>query len=328
MEYNYKEEKIKITIPESTYKILISDCSDFNILHKDKTINFNLFLNLLINNYYKEFSNADIKLNDDLAKVIGSDDLNLIRKIIKTFNDNKSVDKKKEKSKVIAFKPTKLTDVAVTYITNHLIKGESSSSYYRRLLINYTNRVKNEREKIIFKENYNLLIKSITKHLQVCVTTKNNKIYKSISVYDIGTSKEEFYNYILINENNKPLVLRLANIENVVILNTKTEFNDELINIYQKQIKYGIQYPITKFETLPIKIKITPKGKKLYDKIYLYRPEYDSIDGDIYTFLGPYKQIEQYFERFGKEAIVLEPESIRNKMKSFYYQANKEYQKK
>lgn len=328
MEYNYKEEKIKITIPESTYKILISDCSDFNILHKDKTINFNLFLNLLINNYYKEFSNADIKLNDDLAKVIGSDDLNLIRKIIKTFNDNKSVDKKKEKSKVIAFKPTKLTDVAVTYITNHLIKDESSSSYYRRLLINYTNKAKFEREKIIFKENYNLLIKSITKHLQVCLTTKNNKIYKSISVYDIGTSKEEFYNYILINENNNPLVVRLANIENVVILNTKTAFNDELINIYQKQIKYGIQYPITKFETLPVKIKITPKGKKLYDKIYLYRPEYDSIDGDIYTFLGPYKQIEQYFERFGKEAIVLEPEGIRNKMKSFYYQANKEYQKK
>ena len=92
-----------------------------------------------------------------------------------------------------------------------------------------------------------------------------------------------------------------------------------------KQIKYGVQYNVSKKEILPVKIKLTPQGIKLYEKIYLYRPEYDSHEGDIYTFLGPYEQILHYFKRFGDDAIILEPENLRIAMRNFYYFANKAY---
>ncbi len=323
------EDKIKISIPHSVYEVLIKDCSDFKILHNDNTNNNNLFLNLLITNYYEEFSKSDQKLNKDLLKAINQipekNKTEVLKNIIKAFNTNNIIDTPKEKTKVIAFKPTKMSNKNIIYINNYLINDESISSFYRRLLISYTKKIKNEREKIIFKDNYNLLIKAINDDVKVCLTLKSKQLYKDVSVYDIKTPKDEFYNYILISSKNNPITLRLSNISNVILLPDKRIFDDKIINIFNKQIKYGVQYNVSKKEILPVKIKLTPQGIKLYEKIYLYRPEYDSHEGDIYTFLGPYEQILHYFKRFGDDAIILEPENLRIAMRNFYYFANKAY---
>ena len=72
-------------------------------------------------------------------------------------------------------------------------------------------------------------------------------------------------------------------------------------------------------------IKLTPRGQKLFQKLYVYRPIVESIDGDIYTFKCSYSQIIQYFQRFGSNAIIVSPKSLGETFRNFFYYAHKEY---
>lgn len=75
----------------------------------------------------------------------------------------------------------------------------------------------------------------------------------------------------------------------------------------------------------PIKVQLTEKGKKLFNKIYLYRPTPTSIDGDIYTFNCSANQLLYYFERFGDSALILSPKRLGIFMRNYYYFALKKY---
>ncbi len=326
------EDKIKISIPFNVYETLLKDCLDFKIMHSNNKPNFNAFLNLLICNYYEDFSKSNQNLTNKINKILtivnDNDKPQIINKLIHAFTETNTINTTKDQTKIIAIKPTKQSLKAITYINNYLASNESLSSYYRRLLISYNKKIKNEREKIIFKESYNLLIESIINKVEVSIILKNQTLYKNISVYDIKYPKDEFYNYVLLNNNNKPNTIRLANISNVILLPTKANIPTNIKQLFDKQIKYGVQYIPKENEDKPVKIKLSKKGIKLYEKIYLYRPTYDKVEGDIYTFLGPYDQIMHYFKRFGDDAIILEPSSLRKSMHNFYYYAYKAYDDK
>ncbi len=324
-------EKIKTSIPRSVYEILVNDAKDFNILHKDNSINFNSFLNMLINNYYLSFSNSLEALNKELLKALKDLKeefrLDVLKKIHKIYSEDSDFDSKKQESIVISFKPTKLTLRACLYIENVLKQNESLASYYRRMLISYTKKIKNEREKIIFKDNYNLLVKSINEKVKACLVLTSQVKYNPASIFTIAANKDEFYNYILLEANNNTYTIRLSNINEVILLNDKAEFNKDSLTIFNKQIKYGLQYPVSKKEDNPVVVKLTKKGIKLFNNLYLYRPIPDKIEEDIYTFNAPYAQILQYFKRFGDDALIISPACLTNTMANFYYFANKTYKK-
>ncbi|UKI15137.1 MAG: hypothetical protein L6V85_04125 [Clostridiales bacterium] len=83
------------------------------------------------------------------------------------------------KTAVFSFKPTKLSEKAVTFIENVALSDESLSSFYRRMFMSYASRPQPRRELIIFKENYNDLQKAIRKNLQVCIVNKGDEIKKT-----------------------------------------------------------------------------------------------------------------------------------------------------
>lgn len=76
------------------------------------------------------------------------------------------------------------------------------ASYYRRMLTNYVNMQEKEREKLFFKDIYTLVLKAIKKNKQVQLTLSKN-YFKNVSIYNVSSSKEELFNYLLI-EVNKP----------------------------------------------------------------------------------------------------------------------------
>lgn len=322
------EEKIKISISEEIYELLKKDSLDFDITHKNKKINLNLFLNILIANYYEDFSKIDLSINKNISKIINNDDPELIKKIIQCVNNSDSLLKKKEKTKSFSFRPTKLIEKIVVHITNYLINGESISSFYRRLFTSYSKKIKNEREKIIFKETYNNILNSIKVRKKAFIEFKSGAIYKDASIYDIKTPKDEFYNYVLFETNNGIRVtVRLCKIKQVIVLSSPSSFLDKNITLFKKSIKYGVQYLLEDNENEPVKIALSSKGIKLYNRIYLYRPDYEDVKNNIYTFNGPYDQILQYFRRFGKEAFIISPLSLRKKMEYFYSEAYKRYKR-
>ena len=55
------------------------------------------------------------------------------------------------------------------------------------------------------------------------------------------------------------------------------------------------------------------------------RPQVTSVEGDNYIFDWPMQQLEDYFRRFGKEAVVLRPKSLKSRLRRYYEEALEAY---
>ena len=321
-------EKIKISVPEKIYELLRKDAKDFRILKPSGEENLNAFINTLVVNFYEEFSADDERLRESIkgalssipekyAKEAFSEVMNAITKRDKEENSGKSV--------ALSFKPTKASESVTVYIENVLLKNESLSSFYRRLFTAYSKKLKNDREKIIHKHNYELLAAAVKKGLQVCISLDNGHIHNDVSVYALEPARDEFFNYVLCFSDKKNRTLRLAKIKTVSILAKSAELTEEAKSMFDRQIVAGAQYPIYSTDNEPIKVQLSAKGRELFDKIYLYRPIPTSIEGDVYTFNCSANQVLYYFERFGSEALILTPKKLGIFMRNYYYFALKKY---
>ena len=321
-------EKIKISVPDRIYELLRKDARDFRVLKPSGEENLNAFINSLVVNFYEEFSANDERLRESIkgalsaipekyAKEAFPEVMNAITKREKEENLGKSV--------ALSFKPTKSSESVTIYIENVLLKNEAISSFYRRLFIAYSKKLKNEREKIIHKQNYELLINAVKKELQVCISLDNGHVYNDVSVYAIESAKDELFNYVLCFSDKKNRTLRLAKIKTVSILAKNATIPEESQGMFNRQIACGAQYPIYSTDNEPIRVQLSAKGRELFDKIYLYRPIPMDIDGDVYIFNCSANQVLYYFERFGSEALILSPKKLGIFMRNYYYFALKKY---
>ena len=321
-------EKIKISVPERIYELLRKDAKDFRILKPSGEENLNAFINSLVVNFYEEFSADDESLRESIkgalssipekyAREAFSDVMNAITKREKEENLGKSV--------AISFKPTRVSEPVTLYIENVLLKNEALSSFYRRLFIAYSKKLKNEREKIIHKTNYELLNNAVKKELQVCISLDNGHVYNNVSVYAIEPAKDELFNYVLCFSDKKNRTLRLAKIKTVSLLAKSADIPEESRSMFARQIAAGAQYPIYSTDNEPIKVQLSAKGRELFEKIYLYRPTPIAIEGDVYIFECSANQVLYYFERFGSEALILSPKKLGIFMRNYYYFALKKY---
>ena len=290
----------------------------------------NLFINTLLVNFHEELLASEEKLQDEIKKALFSvpesykkKAFDEIIKVIAKRNDSTSEEKG---SVVFSFKPTKSSERVISYIENFALKNESLSSFYRRMFVAYSERLKNEREKIIYKENYELLCKAIQKNVQVCITLKaDDKCYENMSLFSVSSSKDELFNYVLSFGRKTNYTFRLASIKNVYLLPDKGEIPDKYRILFERQVECGAQYPMYPSDDLLIKVQLTEKGKELFRRIYLYRPTPVSIEGDIYTFDCSANQLLYYFERFGEHALIISPKRIGIFMRNYYYYALKKY---
>ena len=68
-------------------------------------------------------------------------------------------------------------------------------------------------------------------------------------------------------------------------------------------------------------IKMTESGKQKFKVVTKNRPDVTKIEGDIYHFDWPEMQLDEYFRRFGKDAVVISPGSLRSRLRNYYAQA-------
>ena len=322
------EEKIKISLAKETLALLKKDCEDFKVLKADGSSNFNSFINLLIDNYYETFTAKEETLHDDIRgaisvvpdyyreKVFGG--------IVKLFAKQNSFTDK-HSTTTFSFKPTKVSEKAITYIDKIVLKDESISSFYRRMFTSYSQLTKTEREKIIHKENYEILKRAIKKGVQVCIVLSSNDVLTGSSIFAVAPAKDELFNYVLVYYGKQNHTLRLASINSVSLLSAKASIPEENFKLFERQVACAAQYPMYNTDDEPIKVQLTEKGKKLFNKIYLYRPTPIKIEGDIYTFNCSANQLLYYFERFGDSALILSPKKLGIFMRNYYYFALKKY---
>jgi hypothetical protein len=323
------DEKIKISLPKNTLELLKKDCTDFKITKENGQPNMNAFINTLIVNYYESFSASEESLHQELKEALSivpeyyKD--KAFEKVVKVFAKRSNYTNEKTSSTTFSFKPTKISENALLYVENVLLQSESISSFYRRMFISYAQKTKNEREKIIHKENFELLQKAIKQGVQVCLSLQKGGVMNKVSVYSVSPAKDELFNYVLLCENHHNTTIRLASLKSVALLPSPSHVPDENQILFDRQIACAAQYPMYSSDNEPIKVQLTDKGKKLFEKIYLYRPTPIQIEGDVYTFNCSANQLLYYFERFGDSALILSPKRLGIFMRNYYHFALKKY---
>lgn len=323
------DEKIKISIPKGTLDVLKKDCVDFKIVKENGQANMNAFINTLVVNYYEQFSAGEESLHEDVRTALSAVPEyyreKLFHDVIKIFSKRGEEGAERKSTAILSFKPTKNSQQALTFINSVLLQSESLSSFYRRMFISYTQKTKNEREKIIHKEHFELLQKAIKKNLCVCLTLKSGELYPNASVYAIAPAKDELFNYVLAYAKDKNQTVRLASVDCVCILPSTAKIPEQNKLLFDRQIACAPQYPMYSTDVEPIRVQLTPQGKRMFEKIYLYRPTPTQIDGDVYTFNCSANQLLYYFERFGENALILSPKKLGIFMRNYYHYAVKKY---
>ncbi len=323
------DEKIKISLSKNTLEILKKDCADFKILKANGQPNMNAFINQLVVNFYEAFSASEETLHADvkaaLAVVPQYYQEKVFQDVMKVFTKKSEQGAAKKDTTTLAFKPTKNSQRALLYIEHVLLQNESLSSFYRRMFFAYTQKTKNEREKIIHKNVFELLEKAIERRVQVCVQLQSGDVINHLSVYAMSASKDELFNYVLACSDKHNTTMRLASIQSVSLLSISSNIPQENKALFDRQIACAAQYPMYNTDNQPIQVQLTDKGKKLFEKIYLYRPTPTKIEGNIYTFDCSANQLLYYFERFGEHALILSPRKLGIFMRNYYYFALKKY---
>ena len=322
------DEKIKVSLPKVVLDVMKKDCVDFKITKEDGKANFNAFVNLLIANFYETFCAGEEKLYDDIRAALFSvpefyrEDA--FKNIVKLFAKRDGDAFPKKDTTTFSFKPTKTSQKAITYIENVVLGDESYSSFYRRLFSAYVGKPKNEREKILFAENFALLSRAASKGVEACVCLSNGDVIPRAAIYAVATSKDELFNYVLLYDGTRNATIRLAKVKSTSLLLGKACVPSKNAELFDRQIACGAQYAMYNTDGLST-VLLTDKGKELFNKIYLYRPTPVKIEGDVYTFDCSANQLVYYFERFGDSALILSPKKLGIFMRNYYYFALKKY---
>ena len=322
-------EKYKIYLPEEIRSRLINDAELFEFTRSDESVNLNGFLKELIVNYFdqyvKESENLLNEITNDLSSIKSlkpKDASILAEKIIKNYIRNNEVTG--GKSSVITLTVSGASYNIIRIIENNLLKDNSLSGYIKDMFISYLSIPRNKREEIIFKDTYDTINEAIKEQRLLSFVSTSSRYKETVEPYIIATSKEEQFNYLLCCDPKKRNTrsFRVSRLKNLFITSESFTLDKEI----EKDLKEkAIRSPQSVTPDIHAAIKMTEKGKRKFRLVTKNRPNITKIKGDIYYFDWPEMQLEEYFRRFGKDAIVISPRSLKSRLRNYYSQAYEAY---
>lgn len=315
------EEKIKINISPMTMEILSNDMEKFSF-SKNNKLQQNAFLNILINNYYQEFIKTkenQINLIENVLRDCDKDSKSLAALIAEKLAKNDTKDLKPF-SVTLNFKPSHIASSAIEYICYYCLKDYSLSEFLRMLLVSYTRLHPLVREKIIFKDLVESINQSIKKGVNIIYRLKENSSLKQGRPIVMVNSKEELFNYVILKKDDAIISVKLSNFKYINLIKEHYDLSQKDLDIVEKMQTNNPSFLYQGNEE-EIHVKLTYEGEKMYLSHYIHRPPYLRKENGNYYFNCSYFQAYIYFQRFGKEAIIISPKSLQKKLLSFYQKA-------
>ena len=315
------EEKIKINISPMTMEILSNDMEKFSF-SKNNKLQQNAFLNILINNYYQEFIKTkenQINLIENVLRDCDKDSKSLAALIAEKLSKNDTKDLKPF-SVTLNFKPSHIASSAIEYICYYCLKDYSLSEFLRMLLVSYTRLHPLVREKIIFKDFVESINQSIKKGVNIIYRLKENSSLKQGRPIVMVNSKEELFNYVILKKDDAIISVKLSNFKYINLIKEHYDLSQKDLDIVEKMQTNNPSFLYQGNEE-EIHVKLTYEGEKMYLSHYIHRPPYLRKENGNYYFNCSYFQAYIYFQRFGKEAIIISPKSLQKKLLSFYQKA-------
>lgn len=326
-------EKYKIYLSDDTRSRLINDAELFEFTKKDESVNLNAFLKALIVNYFDQYRHDSEKLMtnimQDLTSITSISDKDAVRladKIVSTYIKNDQFQSKQTSAVTLTVSGSSYDIIKI--IENNMLKDTSLSQYLKDMFNSYLSIPRSEREAIIFKDSYEDISRALKEHkiLSFTNTTSGDEHAYLVEPYVIAPSKEEQCNYLLCMDRNsrRPRTFRISRLRSVFVTADSFPINPETQKELQEK---AIRSPHSVSLTVQAVVRLNKYGVRKFKAITKNRPIVSKIEGDLYYFDWPELQLEEYFKRFGRDAIVIEPESLKEKIKKFYYYGLREYSK-
>ena len=352
-------EKYKIYIPEEMRLRLLNDAELFDFYKKDGSINLNGFLKELLLQYFDEYRETKERLLDtilsDLSAFssISREDADAIAdKIMNTYlrrperdimhftqgtrskraslrsAGNAHSELKSERNAAITLTVSGRSLNIMCSIESNMLSRVSLSQYLNDFFSSYLSISRKDRERILFQDIFEELNTAIRKNSIIRFTsTSAPKVIFTVQPYCIAASKEEQCNYLLCldNETGIPRSFRVSRIRALYSSSDKFIPNEsrklELQEIARRS-------PQSTSKGIEAEVRLTEKGLQKFHFITKNRPDVLKKEGNTLYFNWPKTQLEEYFHRFGKEAVILEPDECRESMRIFYKKAWEAYRKK
>lgn len=326
-------EKYKIYLSGETRSRLVNDAELFEFTKKDTSVNLNAFLKTLLVNYFDQYRRDSEALRSsimqDLSGIPALEEKEaavLADRIVRTYIQNEPP--ARGRSSVITLTVSGASLEIIRIIENNLLRDISLSQYLRDLFNSYLSIPRNEREAIIFRDTYEDIHKALRDHRVMSFTTTSAERKQTFSVepYLIAPSKEEQCNYLLCLDRagHVPRTFRISRLRSVFVTPDSFSVDPEL---QEELLEKAVRSPHSVSPVIHAAVRLNQYGKKKYRSITKNRPPVSGIEGDIYYFDWPALQLAEYFKRFGRDAVVLQPASLRETLRKYYYYALREYSK-
>jgi hypothetical protein len=284
-------DKIKVNLDYLTYSTIISDVEIFKFYSFGKP-NVNKFLNTLISNFY----DTSREIDPNLLMIENQD-------ILKTKHD-----------KYIYFfsiRPSKKLDFIFDTIAEKLVK-KNVSEYYRKLIEYYCSLNQAQKERIIFKEQYEVIRKSIKYNKVMTFSQLGTK--KTCFPLKLVVTQDKLFNYLIFLQDNKLRSFHLYSIEDPFMSIDEYALEPSTLEqVNQLILTSGTYLPS---DCVSAKVYLTDTGKMLFRKYIDNRPIATLVDGSYYYFESPMEQLYSYFTRFLSDAIIVFPVELKNRIKN------------
>ena len=321
-----EKENFNVKVSNKIVEILDRDIEMFNQKNR------NSMINKIILTYLKIKNEDDIqeKIFNDIKKIdsnISEEKEKKIKEIIRK-NIYETLKIKKGNSKLINFHLNKKTFQECKSLGENL--NYFDTEFFRVIFEWYSLKAKYEREQILFYEEILIIKEAIDKkyELEFKVKDNNGKLLKITNSYPFGIfeSKDENYNYLVTADNNEKLYsTRISNIMNLLLIRKIFSVSKEVQEKAKERIKnryYGMGNIIN------CKIEFTEIGYRNFKVISHLRPKpiQQNEKNRILSFSEPEDSLFFYFRQFGENIKILEPESLKQKLKEFYKKALESYE--
>ena len=337
------QEKINIYVPHEIGLQLKNDAKLFEIFKKDRrTINLNRFLSMILCGYYDQYCHENKEIHDSIMTIMDSvllDD-NMKEEIADQIVNQvflPAIPKRKGKKPIcLSLKPTNDTERIIQNVLRNLMGKDFISQYFCRMLISYCKKPISQRERIVFKENYDKLQLACQQNVSVTFSLIwDDKSLHEVLPYAIATGPEEMFNYLVGEgthyKTGEPVAcsFRLNRIDRLSFGRTNRPIAENIRIYCARMLETAPQYAINAEEE--ICVRLNDAGEKLYNRIYYGRPAYERIedreDGHYYFFSCSSTQVFHYFRRFDNmTAKIISPEYAQERMIRFHENALSQYQ--
>lgn len=192
-----------------------------------------------------------------------------------------------------------------------------------------------EREKIYFSPFIQAIEHAVQQQHQLRIVTGADAVY-SVYPYQILCDPLSTANYLVgyckrynfPEDEKQPCSFRISALKSVKVEKSKSAFLKDCSwkQLMQKIELRGVQFMAA--DETEIHVRLTDEGVYKYRRQTHLRPEpIERRDGNIFVFHCTPDQAEFYFFKFGKDAEILFPLSLRDKFRSIYKDAANKYEK-